>query len=300
MVDLNLYRVFYTVAKCGSLSKAADELFVSQSAVSYAIRQLENQLGGPLFNRVSRGMELSDTGGKQMFEIVEHVLDILKNAEKNFSELKNIADGTIRISASNNMITHYIMKYIIEYHEAYPNVVLTFTDSSTRQSLDLIKAGKADIAFVNLPIEDDGVLFTGQTGEIHDVFAASNKFSNLFGRKINLAALSNYPLLMLDKSTTSRQEIDKFANSLNINLVPEFELMSVELMVEMAKKGLGIACVPYEYIRDEIANGELKVLEITPEFPVRATGVVVNKDRNYSFAVELFLKLLNKYEDKKE
>lgn len=296
MVNLDLYRVFYTVAKCGSLTKAAEELFISQPAVSQAIKQLEQQLGGKLFNRVSRGMELTETGGKQMFAIVSEVIERLDKAEKEFSVLKNNATGSIRISAEDNVTTYFLMKYIIEYHEMYPNVVMTFTNASTKQSIDLIKSNKADIAFVDLPVQDNSVYFTGQTGKIHDIFAANKNYSHLFNRQLDITAISNYPVLMLDASTTTRQEIDSFLSDLNIKIQPEFEVGSVDLMVKMAKRGLGIACIPREYIKDELEKGELFELNVAPLFPVRANGVIVNKNRNFSFAVSEFLKLLNKYE----
>ena len=97
MVNLELYRVFYTVAKCGSLTRAADELFISQPAVSQAIKQLEGQLGANLFNRTHRGMELSDKGGKQIFSIVEKALAELDEAENRLKEINSTATGTIRI-----------------------------------------------------------------------------------------------------------------------------------------------------------------------------------------------------------
>ncbi len=296
VANLDLYRVFYTVAKCGSLTKAADELFISQPAVSQAIKQLESQLGGKLFNRLARGMELTESGGKQMFEIVSEVIEKLDKAEKSFSQLKKSASGAIRISASDTVTRYYLMKYIKEYHEMYPNVTMTFTDSSSRKSLDLIKSDKADVAFVNLPIEDSAVEFTGQTGKIHDVFAASKKFSNLFGKEIDLKTIGNYPILLLDTTTTTRMEIDRFTHDMNIYIAPEFELSSAELMISMAKSGLGIACIPREYIQSELESGELTELNVTPQFPIRAIGVVVNKKRDYSFALSEFLKLLNKYE----
>lgn len=88
MVNLELYRVFYAVARCGSLTKAAEELYISQPAVSQAVKQLENQLGGKLFIRTHRGMELSEPGGRQMFEAVEQALRILDGAEARYAELK--------------------------------------------------------------------------------------------------------------------------------------------------------------------------------------------------------------------
>ena len=112
MVNLELYRVFYAVARCGSLTKAAEELYISQPAVSQAVKQLENQLGGKLFIRTHRGMELSEPGGRQMFEAVEQALRILDGAEARYAELKNTATGVLRICASDTVATHFLIDYI--------------------------------------------------------------------------------------------------------------------------------------------------------------------------------------------
>ena len=103
MVDLDLYKLFYTVAKNGSLTKAAQELHISQPAVSQAIKQLENKLGGKLFNRVSRGMELTETGGRQVFAAVDQAMKLIGAAEAKFKEMKTVATGTVRISATDTM-----------------------------------------------------------------------------------------------------------------------------------------------------------------------------------------------------
>lgn len=297
MINLELFRVFYTVAKCGSLTKAADELFISQPAVSQAIKQLEQQLGGKLFNRVSRGMELTDNGGKQIYEYVAGAISLLEKAENKFKELNGTAVGTLKISAADTVITHVLMKYIIEFHEKYPQVNVSFINSTSRGTLETVKANKADVGFVNLPITDDGVVFTGQMGRLHDVFVASEKYKNLLNERLTLNALSNYPLLMLEQNTSTRQEFINFTHSLNIDLTPEFELGSLELCVQMAKNGLGIACVSREFVEEELKNGELFELNVLPELPTRAIGVILNKDAERTFALNEFLTLLNKYED---
>jgi len=295
MVDLDLYRVFYTVAKCGSLTKAAEELYISQPAVSQAIKQLETQLGGKLFNRVSRGMELTETGGKQMFEIVAQAIKMLDSAEDRFKEIKNIATGTLRISAADTIVTHILMKYIKEYHELYPNVTITLHDSTTKETLDLIKSNKADIGFVNLPIYDKDVVMTGQTGVEEDIFVANNKFSNLFNTTLDLRNLPNFPVLLLDDSTSTTKEIYNFFDSLNVKIVPEFQVGSVELLIEMAKNGLGIACISRRYVQEQLDKKELFEIKIVPSLPLRATGVVLNKDAaNHTFAVKEFLRILGK------
>ncbi len=296
MVNLELYKVFYTVAKCKSITKAAEELFISQPAVSQAIKSLEAQLGGALFNRVSRGMELTETGGKQMFAVVENVMELLSEAEKKFTEMKNVATGSVRIAASDNVINFFLLRYIKEFKETYPDVSLYFINGTTKECIDAVHDDKADIGFVNLPVTVNTVTFTGQTGKIHDVFVASDNFRELFYRPVQLSALCNYPLLMLDPTTMTRTKIDEFAHTLNIKFTPDLELGSVELLTAMAVEGMGIACVPREYVLKELASGQLTEIKTVPELPTRAVGVITNKQQSASFAVNEFLKLLNKYE----
>ena len=294
MVDLDLYRVFYTVAKCGSLTKAAEELYISQPAVSQAIKQLESQLGGKLFNRVSRGMELTETGGKQMFDIVEQALKMLDSAEDRFRERRNIATGQIRIAAADTIVTHFLMRYIKKYHEIYPNVNIIFKNSTTKEALDMIKSNKADIGMVNLPIYDKDVIMTGQTGIIEDIFVASDKYKELFDKNLSLRDLPDYPVLMLDGTTSTTKEINDFFDSMSIKIVPEFEAGSIELLIEMAKNGLGIACVPRRYVLDELAKKELREVKVTPSLPFRATGVIIRGEiEEHSFAVKEFIKVLD-------
>ncbi len=294
MVDLDLYRVFYTVAKCGSLTKAAEELYISQPAVSQAIKQLESQLGGKLFNRVSRGMELTETGGKQMLDIVEQALKMLDSAEDRFRERRNIATGQIRIAAADTIVTHFLMRYIKKYHEIYPNVNIIFKNSTTKEALDMIKSNKADIGMVNLPIYDKDVIMTGQTGIIEDIFVASDKYKELFDKNLSLRDLPDYPVLMLDGTTSTTKEINDFFDSMSIKIVPEFEAGSIELLIEMAKNGLGIACVPRRYVLDELAKKELHEVKVTPSLPLRATGVIIRGEiEEHSFAVKEFIKVLD-------
>ena len=294
MVNLELFRVFYTVAKCGSITKAAEELFISQPAVSQAIKQLENQLGGKLFNRVSRGMELTENGGKQVFEYVEKAINLLEKAEGKFSELNETAVGSLRISAPDTVITHILMDYIIKFHEEYPNVNVSFLNSTSRETIESVKSGKADIGFINLPINDFDVAFTGQMCELHDVFVASESFKELKGKKLTLSSLSNYPLLMLEQNTSTRQEFISFTNTLGVDLTPEFELGSLELCVEMAKSGLGIACVSKEFVKEELKSGKLFEIDVEPALPVRAIGIILDKNKEINYTLSKFLKLLNK------
>ena len=293
MVNLELYRVFYTVAKCGSLTRAAEELYISQPAVSQAIKQLETQLGGQLFNRTHKGMELSETGGKQIFPIVEKALKLFDQAESKYSELKDTATGIVRICASDTVSTHFLLPYIKEYHEKHPNVNLILQNCTSSETIEMLKNGKGDIGFVNLPLDDSEIYLSNIVMHLHDTFVCSDKFKELTDGVVELKRLQDYPLLMLELSTATRQAIVSFAHSQGIHLHPEIELASLELMTSLAKNGIGIACIPREFVRHELEE-EKSLLEIktNPVLPTRAVGLALPKSDDLTFAVREFIKLI--------
>lgn len=292
MANLELYKAFYTVAKCGSLTKAAEELYISQPAVSQAIKQLETQLGGTLFNRTHKGMELSETGGKQIFPLVEQALKLFERVESKYAELKDTATGVVRICASDTVATHFLLPYIKRYHEMYPDVNLILQNGTSSETIELLKNKKGDIGFVNLPIDDSDVNLLSSVMQLHDTFVASDRFAELENGVVELKRLQDYPLLMLELSTSTRQAIVSFAHSQGIHLHPEIELASLELMAELAKSGIGIACIPREFVSHEIENGSLKEIITTPALPARAIGLCLPNGENLTFAVKEFLKMV--------
>ncbi len=294
MVNLELYKVFYTVAKCGSLTKAAEELYISQPAVSQAVKQLERSLGGKLFNRTHKGMELSENGGKQIFPVVEQALKLFEVAESKFLELKDTATGVIRICASDTVSTHFLLPYITEYHKKFPDVNLILQNGTSNETIEMLKSKKGDIGFVNLPIDDSDITLLNTVMQLHDTFVASDKYSELMNETVDLRRLQDYPLLMLELSTATRQAIVSFAHSHGIHLHPEIELASLELMTELAKTGIGIACIPREFVKHELKEGSLKEIKTNPALPSRAIGLALPKDESMTFAVKEFLKMLEK------
>lgn len=292
MVNLELYRVFYTVAKCGSLTKAGEELYISQPAVSQAIKQLESQLGGQLFNRTHKGMQLSKNGEK-IFELVEQALKLLNQAEKTYSNLTETATGELTICASDTISTHFLMPFIKKYHEKFPEVKLVLQNGTTSQTIENLKNKKGDVGFVNLPVSDDQIELVSSVMCLHDIFVASDKFSDLSQGEVDLKKLQDYPLLMLELPTVTGQAVTSFASSVGIKLNPEIELASIELMVSMAKSGLGIACVPKEFVLRELySEKSLFEIKTNPSLPSRSVGLVVNKKEELSYIVKEFIKLI--------
>ena len=294
MVNLELYRVFYTVAKCGSLTKAAQELFISQPAVSQAIKQLENQLGTELFNRTHKGMELSSGGGKLIYKQVEDALALIEDAEKKLEAFKTTATGTIRIGATDSIFAYLLADKLAEYNEKYPAVKLELLSSTSPDTLSRLKEGLCDVAFINLPIEDADVRIYDTVSLLSDIFVVGDKFSELKGKPIPLKRLQEYPLLMIEENTVARRALKKYTDSLGIQLSPDIEVSNWDFMLKLAIKGMGVGCIPREYCLKELESGELFELETTPALPIRGVGIAVAKHIPLSYAVKEFAAMFGK------
>ena len=291
MVNLELYRVFYTVAKCGSLTKAAEELYISQPAVSQSIKQLENQLGLPLFNRTHRGMELSAQGGKLIFKQVEEALGMLEEAESRLLEMQSSAVGTIRIGATDGIFSNILADKIVQFNAEYPAVKIELITGTSPETLTQLKENKCDIGFINLPIEDKDVQFTRTVAHLSDIFVAGEKFEHLKGKELNLSSLQEYPLIMIEENTVARRALTNFLGTLGIKLHADIEVENWDLMLKFARKGMGIGCVPREYAQKFIDSGEIFELNVRPALPARGVGIALPRFVNASLAVKKFMNM---------
>ena len=294
MVNLELYKVFYTVAKCGSLTKAAEELYISQPAVSQSIKQLEGQLGIQLFNRTHRGMELSTQGGKPIFKKVEQALKLFNEAQTLVAQIKTSATGEVRVGASDTIFEYFVADKVVEFHEKFPAVKIELISGITPETIEDLKTGKCDVAFVNLPIEvDESLNLYGNCMRLNDIFVAGEKFSELKGKTLPVSELKKYPLIFLDGQTVARKTLDTYLKSLGVEFTPAIEVGSWELMKRLVKKGMGIGVIPREYALAEMEEGSLFEVVSDPKLPARSIGMLLPKDVEISYALRSFLKFFD-------
>lgn len=292
MVNFELYKIFYTVAKCGSLTLAADELHMSQPAVSYAIRQLEMQLKTTLFNRKHKGMELSASGGKLIVGDVEQAVKLLDGVENLLAERQKSASGTLRIGASDTIFQYVLADKIVEYSQRYPQVVIELISDVTPNIIEALKSDKCDIGFLNLPIAtDNGIVVTDSIKYLNDIFIAGKKFEALKGRELSLRELQQYPLLLMEEHTVAREAFEAYIGSHNVHLKPAAEVNSWGFMKQLVASGMGIGCIPREYSLNKIADGSIFELNVTPPMPMRSVGIALPKNANMYFALKLFIDL---------
>ena len=292
MVNLELYKVFYTVAKCGSLTRAAEELYISQPAVSQSIKQLETQLGVSLFNRTHRGMELSAQGGKVIFHKIEEALGLFDEAQEMLSQINSSATGTIRIGASDTIFEYVLSEKIVEFHEKYPAVKIELISQYSPQTLEELKNGSIDVAFVNLPMQvDEALTLHGNFKRLTDVFITGEKYAELTEGTVSLSKLKKYPLITLDKDTVATKSLNRFLSSVGIELNSSIEIGSWELMKRLVEQGMGIGVIPREYALAELADGRLKEIQTDPALAARSVGMVLPKRTTASYALRMFIEL---------
>lgn len=292
-VDLQLYKVFYTVARKKSITGAAEELFISQPAVSQAIKQLESLAGSQLFIRSPRGVLLTDEG-KLLFSYIEKAMELINVAEEKFEEIRDLEKGTLSIGASDTLCKHFLLPYLKEFHKLYPKINLQIANRTSKETLELLRYGKVDIGFVNLPVDIKGDMVIKKIYEVQDCFIYGEKYFNQFkGRDvIKLSELASHKILMLENLSATRVYMNNFCKTHNVILKPDIELGSLDLLVEFAKAGLGISAVIEEFVKEELESGIVRKLNIVPVIPKRYIGLVYQKNFPMSYAGKIFIKLL--------
>lgn len=287
--SLDLYKIFHAVAKAGSFSDAARELYITQPAVSQSVRNLETEIGVQLFVRGAKGVELTREG-KILSDYVSSAMGMLEAGESRMRMLAMLDAGELRIGASDTVSKWFLLPIIQKFHRTYPNISLTITNRTTAETIRLLKSGSIDIGYVNLPAESDGVVFE-ECMPVHDTFIAGNAYSELKGREVSLSELAEYPLIMLESAARSRQWVDHHFQSNGVPLLADVELSAHDLLVDFARIELGIACVIREFVLDSINDGTLFEIQLQPPVPARAVGVCWNSGIEPSAAAKRLIEL---------
>lgn len=293
MVDFELYKLFYAIAKHGNLGKAAEELFVSQPAASQSLKQLETLLSTPLFNRVHHGMELSAQGGKIIFDDVEQAVKLLNGVEEKLAALKQNAVGKLRIGASETIFQYVLSEKIVRYNKLYPRVEIELISDVSPKIISLLKRDECDVGFLNLPVSAVGVKIKKSIAYLNDVFIAGESFSELKGKTLSVSDLTKYPLLLMGENTVSGEAVRRYALGHGVELRPAVEVGSWGFMKHLVMLGMGIGCLPREYSLNKLSSGAIFELSVDPPLSVRSVGMALPETVNMTFALQAFLNLFS-------
>lgn len=295
-INYECYRIFYHVATNGSISKAAEELLISQPAVTWQIKSLEDQLGLTLFIRTKKGVILTDEG-KILFDYVKKGIESFTNGENALTNLKNLEYGTIRIGASTTVSKHVLMPYLAKFHEEYPLIEIKIVNTLTEDLISQLRNGNLDMLLLNLPMKEAKDFKIIKVQEVQDIFVGNKKYYDLTNGHINLKDLNNYPLLFQKNPSNTREYLDNYLKSNNVYLLPNMEIVSYNLIMDFVASGFGIGYATKEFIETELKNETLFEIKVTPKVPKRYIGIVtLNKTiPNYSVKKLIDLMTNNRY-----
>lgn len=285
---LDYYKIFYETARHASFSTASRHLYVSQSAISQCIRQLEQDLDTQLFIRSRRGVTLT-TEGLLLFQKVESAMQAIEQGETLLARLHHLESGSLMIAAGDTITKHYLLPYLEQFHAMYPKIRIEMANSYSSRLLQFVKEGKAELAFVNLPAADDELCIK-PCFEIHDIFVCG--CSRDVKKQYSWDEIAKEPLILLETNASSRRYLDENFALKNILLNPQIELAVHDLLVQFASIHLGVACVVKEFSKEALEKGIICQMKLDPPLPPRNIGYAYLHHNPLSFPAQAFLQLI--------
>lgn len=269
--NLSSYRIFYTVANTGNISKAAKELYISQPAISKSIQKLEESVGCKLFSRSSRGVVLTDEG-KLLYEHVSEAFETLTMGEEKLKRSIELGVGHLKIGVSSTLCKYLLLPYLKEFIRQNPHISISISCQSTNDTLKLLEDNKIDIGLIGKPENLKNIHFDFLE-EIEDIFVAAKDYlRNLKARGIQKDhILQSSTLMLLDKNNMTRQYIDDYLQENQIIIKDSIDISDMDLLIDFARIGVGVACVIKNFVREDLENGTLVLIPLG--FPIHKREV---------------------------
>ena len=290
-INLEYYKIFYYVAKTGRITLAAEELALSQPAVSQAIKNLETQIGTLLFTRTSKGVHLTHEG-KALYQHVKNGYEAILLGEHKVNQMLNLESGEIRIGASDMTLQFYLLPYLEQFHLQYPHIKVSVTNGPTPETMETLQNGRIDFGVVSTPFDAAQHLQMRIVKEIEDIFVVGTAFSSLWNSVITYEQVRKLPFICLEGNTSTRKSLDNFLSKKEIVLQPEFELATSAMIVQFAVRNLGIGCVMSEFAEDYIAQGLLCRLQLPDALPKRQFCIISDSHVPLSSAASKLLEMM--------
>lgn len=287
-VNLELYRIFYVVAKHKHMTRASEELHISQPAISQSIKKLENELGGTLFLRSNKGMELTEEG-KMFYEYVKGALELINNAENEFTSYKDLSKGEIKIGCSTTLTKLVLLDTIKEFHKDYPNINIEIKNGLTSDLIQDLKVGKLDFVIFNESNIKEKNVCLKKIKNLKQGFIYNKDYFK--DNNFSFDELNNYPLILQKEESNSRKLLNYIASTYNVSLIPKMEVVSQELITEFVHIGLGVGFCIIDLAKRNYPY--LEELSVNNKIPDISVYLATNKSILLTFASKKFIEYLS-------
>lgn len=287
-INFELYKIFYEVALAGSISGGAKKLMISQPAVTQAIHNLEDELGGKLFIRTPKGVIFTNEG-RELFEYVSMGIKYFENGANKFSSLKELDSGVINIGATTTISECFLLPYLKRFRELYPNIVINIVNDLSDNLISLLRNGSVDIVFTSYSDFKYKDVSINYICELNDMFFVGKGYKKNFD---SFEDIVNDGILVNKRPSVTRVNFDIFMGKKEINYVPKMEIVSHGLLVNLVKNNFGVGLLTKEFVENEIGKN-LFYVEPVVNIPKRKLGYVLKNDFCASFAIKEFVKMFD-------
>lgn len=298
--SLNLYHIFYEAARCGNISAAAKTLYISQPAVSKAIQKLEENLSSPLLLRSSRGVRLTEAG-ELLYRQLDTAFRAITAGEEQLRANEKLGIGSLSIGVSTTLCKYVLLPHLQEFIRENPHVKVSISCQSTFETIAGLSDGSLDIGLVGESERMAGLEFR-PLREISDVFVATQSYLDHLASRVSYETGRDCPdrselfahatLLLLDKKNVTRQYVDRYLLKQDITMGQQLEVTTMDLLIDFARIGLGIACVIREFIEKELEEGSLICFPPPQPIPPRQIGLAYGRNCSHNASALKFLNLM--------
>lgn len=290
--NFEYYKIFYYVARYLNFTQAAGALHSSQPAVTRAIHNLENELGCRLFIRSKHGVSLTPEGEVLYRQHVLPACEHLFKGEDDLFAFMGLKQGTIYLGATETALHCYLLDKLSLFHKHYPSVLIKILNTSTPHAANHVKSGRVDFSVVTTPVDYDEPVHLTRLKPFREILVGNPSFSHLTEKTWPLAELSAFPMICLSDKTMTRQFFDRFYEKQGLQMNPDIELATADLVLPVILKGLGIGFVPEEEAMPYLASGELVKIDICEEIPQRHICMLRDIHRPLNSATRELIRLL--------
>ena len=291
--NFEYYKIFYYVAKYENLTKAATALKTSQPAVTRTIHKLEGELGCRLFTRSKTGMKLTPEGRTFYGYVAAGCAQFFKG-ENDLSNLISLENGTIYISATETALHCYLFQAMEEFNSLYPNVRFKILNNSTTESVNAVKEGKVDLAFVSANLQVVKPLRMKILRKYRDILIAGMRFEELKAGKeeLSLKELVSYPWISLTAETITRRFLNEYFEKNGLTFAPDMELATTDMILPAVRHNLGLGFIPAEFADAELKSGQVFEIKVKEKLPERNIILIYDMEYPQSIAAKEFQKFL--------
>ncbi len=296
-MNYEYYKIFYYVGKHKNITRAAVELYSSQPAVTRAIQNLETELGCRLFVRTKSGVEFTHEG-QTLFNYVNIAHSQLLKGEDEVSKSISTETGTIYIGATVTALHGFLFDFLDKFHSVHPNIKFKINSGSSNGTIEKLKNGIVDLAFVSTPCNPSKTLNTLKIKAFDDILIAGKNFENLKDKLFKLSDLKDYPFVSLRHSMQLRQFLDDIFTEHGLSVTPDIEADGADLIVPMISHNFGLGFVPRPMAEDAIARGEVFRINLETPPPERHICMITDPHHPHTNASRLLIKTIQALKEK--